>query len=196
MGNVGAGLKAKSPALVPEKAMAVMLRSAPPELVMVKVCGALGVPFNCEANVRVGVGVVAKCGAMPVPFSVTACGLALLVMLRVAVSAPSGVLLGVKISGTVVVPLGATVIGLACVGLVKLPGKAKSAKLVPLMLRSEICNVPKPVLVMVTVIGLLGVLSSWLPNWTGLGTGADTRYNAGAGQRNGVDTLDGVIGQA
>jgi hypothetical protein len=142
----------KSPLAV----MLVTLRATFPVLLSVTVCALLLVPTACAGKVREA-GERLTRGAVPVPVRLTVCvaGLALSVMVKVAVSEPARV--GVKV--TLRVQL-APAVSLEPQLLVW----AKSLLFVPAMVTPVTLSVVLPVFNSVTVCAALVVLSTWLPN--------------------------------
>src|ERR1700678_1932478 len=104
--------------------------------------------------------------AVPVPVSATATELGAVPMVNVAVSAPAGTNVGVKITPMVHVPLAASV-GRQDVALPAVAA-AKSPALAPVTAKAT-GRVPAELLVTVTVIAALGVLRFWVPKASGLG---------------------------
>src|ERR1700678_3866551 len=104
--------------------------------------------------------------AVPVPVSATATELGAVPMVNVAVSAPAGTKVGVKITPMVQVPVAASVgpQGVA----VPAVAAAKSPALAPVTAKAT-GRVPAELLVTVTDIAALGILRVWLPKASGLG---------------------------
>ena len=152
IGNV-AEVKLNSEALVPLRAIAVIVRSAVPLLVMVRFVGELLVPEIWLPNgMLVGANVIP--GATPVPLRLTECGLPaeLSVIDSAAVLLPVDV--GENVTFTVVVLPGATVIG-------NVPDvKVNWLAFVPVMLSVLITRFAVPLLVITSGVALLLVLTS------------------------------------
>src|SRR5271156_1311522 len=104
--------------------------------------------------------------AVPVPVSATATELGAVPMVNVAVSAPAGTNVGVKITPMVQVPVAASVgpQGVA----VPAVAAAKSPALAPVTAKAT-GRAPAELLVTVTDIAALGILRVWLPKASGLG---------------------------
>src|SRR6202453_1978901 len=104
--------------------------------------------------------------AVPVPVSATATELGAVPMVNVAVSAPAGTNVGVKITPMVQVPVAASggPQGVA----VPAVAAAKSPALAPVTAKAT-GRVPVELLVTVTDIAALGILRVWLPKASGLG---------------------------
>jgi hypothetical protein len=150
-----------SEACVPEMPTLEITRSAVPEFWMSTGMGALvvlgSVLLNSRAKVR---GLI--CGAVPVPVKLKECGLplALSVMVRVALRAPSPD--GVKVTLTVTLPPAGTLMGNVD-GLM-----LNSVALAPDKVALDTVSVPLPVLVTVTV-SVFDVFTGWLPKLTDAG---------------------------
>ena len=144
-------LRLKSDEFVPERASAVIDKFALPVFIIVTGVAALLLPTGTEPNDTLA-GFKLTQGPMPVPDNGTDCGLllALSVMISVAERAPGAA--GVKVTLTMVLPLGATVIG-------SVPEvMAKSPEFVPVIVKAEIVRFPVPGFEIVTGIAVLAVL--------------------------------------
>lgn len=142
-------VSAKSPGSVPEKVTLLMLRAEFPVLLSVTVWAALVVPMAVELKVRL-VGETLASGALPVPVRLTVCelGVALSVMLNVALKVPEAV--GANVTLNVQLPPAAT-------ELLQLLVSPKSPGLVPVNVMPIMAKAALPVLLRVTVCAALVV---------------------------------------
>lgn len=146
---------AKSPALVPVIVAVVMFKVAFPVFCTVTVAAALVVPCAVFGSITGLVGVMVTAGvaaAKPLPISASVCGLAVASSAICSVPDRGPVPLGVNVRPTMQVALTATVAPVHVSEVaVKSPGS------VPARLMLVTCSAAEPLLVTVTVIGVLVV---------------------------------------
>ncbi len=140
--------------------MLVTLSGAPPLFASVMFCAALVVLVGWLVNVRLpGVG-VAVGGVSPVPVKVTTCVVGVASSVNVSVALKGFAVAGVNVTATVQVLFGAVNPTAAPMHVVPDPVTiAKSPGFVPPNTTVLILSVAVPVLVTVTVCGLLGMAS-------------------------------------
>jgi len=152
----------KSPAFAPVIPRPVIDKLAVPVLVIVTGVTALVAFTSCLPKLTVA-GLIPTPGAMPVPDRVTVCGLPLALSAIVSEAVRLPVAVGVKVTFTVMLLPGVTVIGN------EPAAKAKSPAFAPVIARLEVVRLAVPVLAMMMGVTALLVFTSWLPKLTATG---------------------------
>jgi len=154
-GNDAHGAALVSAKSVPTSVILVMVSEEVPLLVRVAVRGALLVPTIWLANARPG-GSKVTAGAIPIPLMLKVCGLSAASSAMVTPPRRMSVVVGLKVTVNVQVPLGASVAGNVAQGpVVLVSAKSGLGRTMLVMVRAEV-----PELVRITDVGALVVPTS------------------------------------